>query len=126
MIIKVILYIVTFLLVFPPIATLLAYKIAKALLGNQRAAVHQATYWTALLYVISVTYMLSFVFHIHAAGYMLAFLLLFFMVMLFLQYKYAGEIVFRKVVKLFLRATFLLFFCLYFLVVIVGITMRIF
>lgn len=120
------LYVIAMAITLPVMVTWLVYKISAKTTKNPKKALHRAANWTAPLYIMAVAFMLGIIFDIHAAGYLLALLLAGFSAIIILQWKNGNEIKLGKALKFFFRIAFLVFFCCYAVLVVIGISSRIF
>jgi|GEM_PF-3497307 len=109
----------------PILATWIVYKATLKMTKNPRLAVHRAANWTSPLYIIAVAFLLAMIFDIQPAGPLILILLAAFMLIIIRQWRKEHEIAFGKAVKFFLRLSFLVFFCLYVVLVAAGIAGRI-
>lgn len=119
-------YLIAFFITVPILATWIAYKIFKKLYKHPLKAFHQSIQWTTFLYIIVVVFLLKIVFTIQVTGYVIVFLLMLMILIIFLQWKVKEEVSFAKAINLLWRISFLIFFGLYCVLIIVGIIRKIF
>ncbi|MEI3597024.1 MULTISPECIES: DUF3397 domain-containing protein [unclassified Oceanobacillus] len=116
-----IVYILSFFITIPLLASFLVYIIRMIRERNKLKAFHAAVNWTTLLYIIAVTIMLGIVFDRSFVGIVLIFLLLSLSLIVFIQWRMGQDVQIKKAAKLLWRISFLLFFLLYGCLMIVGI-----
>jgi len=121
----IILKVVAAVFVFPPIITYIVFRLFRRPFGNRRRAIHFAVDLTAVLYIVASTFILSSLIGHPTGGYMLILLLAALASLLIWQYRIQEEVVLNKLLRQFMRCAFLLFFCLYFLLSIIWIVLRI-
>ncbi|MGX4669131.1 DUF3397 family protein [Cerasibacillus sp. JNUCC 74] len=119
-------YLLSFFITIPIFATWLTYIIISKWARHPLRAVHFAVTWTTPLYVIAVIFLIAIIFDVNVVGIILALLLISIAIIIMFQWKRNTEVLLIKAVKLMWRFTFLLFFLLYCLFVIIGIVQRIF
>lgn len=108
-------------LTIPIIITWIIYKINRILNKNRMYAFHQSIKWTTILYILSVIMLCNVIFHHFYFGYNLAFHLVLITVILIFQRINYTEVNLGKAWKIAWRASFLLYFSLYILLVMYGI-----
>ncbi|WP_186577562.1 DUF3397 domain-containing protein [Aquibacillus kalidii] len=110
---------------FPFLLTCIVYIIVKKTVRNKWKAIHFSVNSTTIFYIISVGVMLNVLFGQNFTGIILIILLLILSLFVIIQWKSKGEVAIPIVWKLFWRFTFLLFFVGQFLMVIVGLSLKI-
>ncbi|MCT2538069.1 DUF3397 domain-containing protein [Aquibacillus koreensis] len=110
---------------FPFITTVLLYFIAIKMFKNKWRAIHFAVNYTTILYIFAVGIILHTIFGDHYLGIIVIFILLFLSIAIVIQWKRSGEVIFRKVFKVYWRFLFIVFFIGSFVLMIVGLSVSI-
>ncbi|WP_431189517.1 DUF3397 family protein [Aciduricibacillus chroicocephali] len=118
--------IIALLIVFPPISTYILFRIVRRPLRNRRRAIHFAAEWTAPLYMIATTFIISGIIRHGMGPWMLVVLIAVFSILLIIHVRKEGELIIGEMVRRFLRGSFIIFFLLYLILGIVSILMYIF
>lgn len=116
-----IIYIISFLITIPIIASFAVYIGSMLHRRNKRKAVHTMVNWTTLLYIVAVAIMLRLIFGRNFTGIILIFLLVMLSIIIFIQWKTKRDVQFMKAAKLLWRISFLLFFMLYLCLAVLGV-----
>ncbi|MCG5103585.1 DUF3397 domain-containing protein [Oceanobacillus alkalisoli] len=117
----IIVYVLSFFITIPLLASFLVYIISMIRERNKLKAFHSAVNWTTILYIIAVTIMLGIIFDRSFVGVVLIFLLISLSLIIFIQWRTGRDVQFKKAAKLLWRISFLLFFILYGCLMIAGI-----
>jgi hypothetical protein len=114
-------YLLAAAITVPPLATWIYFLIVRKFIRKRRNAFLHTVQTTAVFYIVSVMIMLQIILQQAVIGYMIGFLAVLFMLIVFMHYKYRGEIVFKHIWRMFLRFCFLMFAPLYVLLLAAGI-----
>ncbi len=117
----IIIYIISFFVTIPIIASLLVYIISMIVERNKLKAIHNMVAWTTCFYIIAVAIMLTLILDRSFVGVILIFFLVLLSLIVFIQWKTKRDIELKRAVKLLWRISFLLFFFLYGCFLIMGI-----
>ncbi|MFC2950206.1 DUF3397 domain-containing protein [Virgibacillus sediminis] len=116
-----IIYLIAFFIAAPFIASWLVYQFSLIMGTRKRKAFHRAINWTTIFYIAAVGFEFMIVFDVQIWGIMMAVLLGILAVLILLQWKLNSEVVFGKAFKILWRFSFLLFFFLYVILIIIGV-----
>jgi|SRR5699024_469935 len=123
--INIIFYITAVFITIPILATWIVYKLSLKIVNHPLKAFHKSITWTTFLYIIVVIFLMKIEFNIQITGYVIGLLLILLTILIYLQWKHTEEILFKKAFRLLWRFSFLLFFFLYCVLVIIGIIRQI-
>lgn len=119
-------YALAFFIIAPFMVTAIVYFISLKLGIHPVRAFHKAINYSTVVYMISVSMMLKAIFGSYYLAASLTFILLILVTIVIIQWKIHNEILFPKMIKLFWRVSFLIYFMLYVIFIIIGILQRIF
>src|SRR5690625_2958077 len=114
-------YIVSFLIVFPPLATCLVYVINKRIHQHTWRAIHQAVQWTNIFYIISTMLLCYSLFERIFLSYIILLHIIILTILVVAQWKRQTNIEMKQCLKLLWRISFLLFMLSYIILSIYGI-----
>jgi len=114
-------YIVSFLITVPLVATLLVYFAAANVHNNKLKAIHTSVNWTTILYIIAVSLILHNLLGRSFIGWMVVFFIGALSVIIIIQWKSRTEVEFGKALRIVWRFSFLLFLMLYLVLFLVGV-----
>ncbi|WP_082918069.1 DUF3397 domain-containing protein [Oceanobacillus sp. Castelsardo] len=120
-----IIYLLSFFIMVPIIATVIVYIIVLKLSRSSKKAVHIAVNWSTIFYIISTIILIQYLFNTSITGFILIFMLFVLAVIIFYQWKANVDIEIKKAFKILWKICFLLFFILYVTFSIIGIIMEI-
>ncbi|MDX8044919.1 DUF3397 family protein [Gracilibacillus sp. S3-1-1] len=118
-------YLLGAMITLPFLITFLVYKLSCKVVGEKRFSFHLAIDLTTILYIGSVIAMIYTLFSINPISYIILLLLFLLIACVFIHWRAYTDIVFTHVWKRFWKATFLLFFTLHILILLVGIVYNI-
>lgn len=123
---KIILSGISIILMAPFILTLLFYFVHRLIYQQGKKAFHFAISYTSPVYLISVLLLNYYIFKTTYIIAILVFLISLFSLLLYIQWRVNKQIIMLIILKLFSRICFLIFFCYYFLLLLVGLMRNIF
>lgn len=114
------------LVMLPILSYMIFFITAKQLTKNHRRSVHIAMDFSTVFFIFSVHYLIIVIWNKHLFWLLMLFVLLVACTVALIHYKVKQEIVFKKVLKGCWRLNFASFFCIYVLLSVVGVLIRIF
>lgn len=109
--------IVRIIIILPIFTTLILYYLMKRISRHSWKAIHFATQWSALLYVVAVSLLLEKRIEMATFGFFVIAILIFLSIHLVMQWKKDTEVYLFKGLKVVLRFCFLLFSFLYIILI---------
>lgn len=106
------------LLTFPPLVFILTYYLSHLIYRIKKKAFHQAMEFSSLFFLIGNLFILVLNYDFDYLGFVLLFLILLFLVFIIVQWRLLGDIIIKRLTKLYLRTLFLLNVLTYFILVI--------
>lgn len=103
-----------FIIAFPLFATVIIYQVRFMFGQNNWKAVHAATQWSSVFYILAVVFLLRQLFGSYYIGSLLIMLICLLAIILIIQWKVQTEVLLLKGMKVLLRISFLLFGIAYF------------
>ncbi|GAA4069144.1 MAG TPA: DUF3397 domain-containing protein [Bacilli bacterium] len=107
---KIVAYLIAFLVTFPFIVTMLTYFILNYFIEHRKKVIHKCMEYTAVVHLISTIAIFNVIFKINIFGPLVIFLLIVLFSFILLQWKLIRDVKMRRILKLYLRFIFLLFF----------------
>jgi hypothetical protein len=123
--IHIIIYLLSFFITVPIVATVILYIIVLKIRRSSKKAVHQAVNWSTIFYIFSVLILVQYLFNISVTGLILVFMLLVLAILIFYQWKTNIDIEIKKALKILWKICFLLFFICHVCFTVIGIIMEI-
>lgn len=123
--INIIIYLLSFFITVPIIATLTLYMIVLKIRRSSRMAVHKAVNWSTIFYILSVFILIQYLFNVSITGSVLIFMIIVLTIIIIYQWKTNVDIKIKKAFKILWKICFLLFFILYISFTIIGLIMEI-
>ncbi|GAB2543034.1 DUF3397 domain-containing protein [Gracilibacillus alcaliphilus] len=114
-------YLLALMVTLPLLVTYVVYVLALKISRQKRYAFHFAIDSTTILYIAAVVANVKWIFSLNLFGYIIAFLLILWLIMVVFHWRTYTDIVFAHVWKRFWKLTFLLFFALYIISSVIGI-----
>lgn len=111
-------------LTVPFVVTWLIYKCNRSLKKTKLYAFHKAVTWTTILYILAVIMLCKIIFGHFFIGYIFVYYLIFMAVIIIYQRINHTDVIFGKAWKIVWRFSFLLFSCLYIILILYGIIQR--
>ncbi|MGX2959154.1 DUF3397 domain-containing protein [Peribacillus sp. JNUCC 23] len=109
----------------PILAYIIFFIAMKQVTGNHRRSVHVAMDISTLLFMFSVHYLIVAIWDRHIIWILLLAMIAIACMVVVVHYRVKGEIIFQKVLRGFWRLNFAFFFCVYFVLLLYGITTRV-
>lgn len=126
MIIDYLIFIIAFLITVPILSTFFVFIISKKIVGHPLKSMHIAINWTTMLYIIATMFLLFDMFKQTFVGFFVGISIIALAIMIIVQWKISVEVSLIRVLKIYWRACFLFFLLSYSILVVLGITTRIF
>lgn len=115
-----IIYLIGGIITFPFLLTVIVYFITKKLYKNKWKAIHFSANYTTIFYIFSVGAIFQVLLGRSFLSYIIITLLILLSIIIAMQWKVKGDIIFASAWKLFWRFTFLLFALGQFILVLIG------
>lgn len=113
-------YFIAVIITIPIFATLVVHFFAKKVFKTKRRAIFIAINWTNIFYIIAVHLLIKIIFDIQIGSITLILILLGLSAVHIFQWNTGREVSFLRAFKVVWRFSFLLFFVLYILLLIIG------
>jgi len=118
--------VISFLIVFPIVATFIVYYISTKFQKNKWRSIHQTVNWTTLLYIVATMILMQMTFGHSFFAYFIVIIICILAVIIIRQWNTKTKIVISLAIKKLWRICFLLFFVFYICLVCFGIFRRLF
>ncbi|SDB87479.1 Protein of unknown function [Pelagirhabdus alkalitolerans] len=118
-------YVLGIMVTFPLLVTIITYLLFHHFTHSKKKSLHRSMEYSALFYLLSSILIFNETFNVSIIGPLTTLLLVLLFMFVIIQWRLIDDIIISRVVRIYLRALFLVFFIAHFVMVMLAIYERV-